>query len=66
MERVAHAVRLAVGGDVTDGTRLAPDADADDRHGNDGEDGEPEAAETRCGPGARGGCGDLRCHDRAP
>ena len=66
VKRGAHAVRLALGGDVTDGTRLAPDADTDDGQGNDGEDCDLEDAETRCGPGARGGCGDLRCHDRAP
>jgi len=66
VKRVGHAVRRAADGGVTDRTHLAPDADADDRHGHDDEDGDPAHADTRCGLGARGGCGDLRCHDRAP
>jgi hypothetical protein len=66
VKRIAHAVDVGVGRGLTRGIRPTPEADADDRHGNDGEDCEPGDAETRCGPSARGRCGDLRCHDGAP
>jgi hypothetical protein len=59
-----RAVYPAVG--VTDEPRLAPGAHTEDRNGDDGEDGDLTDAQTRCGPRARGRCGDLGCHGRAP